>query len=191
MFVSPLRNLADTQNRGSLDQTDFIIGMHFIQLAMSQPTFTLPNTMPPGLYEQASGGRPPQAVRTHATGGSSGTHSPSLSGGFGSPIRPNYTGQGRVPQPLSAQNTGQALQSPQHAAAARHSMAPSTLSNFSVSSTAQSTTGAWDISPQEKAAADGFYATLDTQKRGYVEGDVAVPFMVKSGLPEAVLAQIW
>lgn len=165
--------------------------MHFIQIAMSQPTFVIPSTLPPGLYDQASGGRPIQAVRTHATGGS-GTQSPTLSGGFTSPVRANYTGQGPRTQPLSAQNTGQALHSQQPTGVtSRHSVAPSVLSNFSVTSTAPSTTGAWDISAQEKATADGFFATLDTQKRGYVEGDVAVPFMVNSGLPEAVLAQIW
>src|ERR1700712_4037616 len=53
-----VRNLADTQQRGSLDLPDFIIGMYYIQALMSNQITTLPAILPPGLYEQASGGRP-------------------------------------------------------------------------------------------------------------------------------------
>ncbi|KAG8901828.1 hypothetical protein FRC00_004226 [Tulasnella sp. 408] len=182
-------NLADTQNRGSLDQTDFIIGMFFIQLAMSQPTFVIPTTLPPGLYEQASGGKSPQSVRTHQTGGSS--------TGPGSPIARQFTGQQSIRaqytgQTVTTQHTGQGLHSPQLTGPpSRLSMAPSVLSTMSTPATSTHSAGDWDISSQEKATADSFFATLDTQKRGFVEGDVAVPFMVKSGLPEPVLAQIW
>jgi len=50
---------------------------------------------------------------------------------------------------------------------------------------------AWDVTPADKAKADKFFDTLDAQKRGYIEGDVAVPFMIDSKLPEDVLALIW
>ncbi|KAG9019677.1 hypothetical protein FRB90_011486 [Tulasnella sp. 427] len=190
-------NLADTQNRGSLDQTDFIIGMFFIQLAMSQPSFVIPGTLPPGLYEQASGGKSPQSIRTHQTGSSStGPGSPVARQFTGQPVRPQYTGQILAPQhtgqPLSTQHTGQGLHSPQlTGASSRLSMAPSGFPTMSTSTVGAQASAEWDISAQEKATADSFFATLDTQRHGYVEGDVAVPFMVKSGLPEAVLAQIW
>lgn len=49
----------------------------------------------------------------------------------------------------------------------------------------------WDIKPDEKNAADTFFEGLDTARRGVIEGDVAVPFMLQSGLPEGTLAQIW
>ena len=49
----------------------------------------------------------------------------------------------------------------------------------------------WDVTPQEKATFDQFFDTLDTQKRGFIEGDVAVPFMLQSKLPGDTLAQIW
>lgn len=49
----------------------------------------------------------------------------------------------------------------------------------------------WDVTPTEKSNSDQFFDTLDTQKRGYIEGDVAVPFMLQSKLPEDVLAQVW
>jgi epidermal growth factor receptor substrate 15 len=56
---------------------------------------------------------------------------------------------------------------------------------------APQTTGSWDVTPAEKASADRFFDTLDSPKQGYIEGDVAVPFMLQSKLPEEVLAQIW
>jgi len=78
--------LADTQQRGSLDLTDFIIGMHLIQSCMANPLLALPATLPPGTYEQASGGRPAPAPLTPQRTGSS--------------LRPQHTG------PMSPQRTG-------------------------------------------------------------------------------------
>jgi epidermal growth factor receptor substrate 15 len=49
----------------------------------------------------------------------------------------------------------------------------------------------WDVTPAEKASSDRFFDTLDTLNRGYIEGEAAVPFMLKSQLPGEVLAQIW
>ncbi|TFY74438.1 hypothetical protein EWM64_g9574 [Hericium alpestre] len=48
-----------------------------------------------------------------------------------------------------------------------------------------------EITPSEKARFDSLFESLDTQKRSYVEGDVAVPFMLQSKLPEEELARIW
>jgi epidermal growth factor receptor substrate 15 len=50
---------------------------------------------------------------------------------------------------------------------------------------------AWDVTPTEKATADKHFDGLDKQKRGYVESDVVVPFMLQSKLPESDLASIW
>jgi epidermal growth factor receptor substrate 15 len=49
----------------------------------------------------------------------------------------------------------------------------------------------WDVTAQEKDSFDGFFTTLDTQNKGFIEGDVAVPFLVQSGLPDEALAQVW
>lgn len=49
----------------------------------------------------------------------------------------------------------------------------------------------WDVTPTEKAAADRHFRILDAQQKGYIEGEVAVPFMLKSNLPGEVLAQVW
>ncbi|KAJ1980104.1 hypothetical protein H4R35_001245 [Dimargaris xerosporica] len=49
----------------------------------------------------------------------------------------------------------------------------------------------WTISPEEKAQSDRFFATLDTKKEGHVTGEDAVPFFLKSKLPETDLARVW
>ena len=49
------RTLADTQNCHTLDSTDFAIGMHLIKAVMSDQLSSIPTSLPPGLYEQASG----------------------------------------------------------------------------------------------------------------------------------------
>ncbi|KAJ1928074.1 hypothetical protein IWQ60_002386 [Tieghemiomyces parasiticus] len=49
----------------------------------------------------------------------------------------------------------------------------------------------WDVTPATQTRADRYFATLDPTHRGYVAGDEAVPFFLKSRLPEADLATIW
>ncbi|KAH9857811.1 hypothetical protein C2E23DRAFT_720331 [Lenzites betulinus] len=193
--LSQIWNLADTKNRGSLDATDFTIAMYLIQASMSGQLQTLPPTLPPFLYDQASNGIVPQAT------GDSGHVSPSLTGGFPNrPLQPQYTGQAL--SSLQPQMTGQTFSSLQPQATGQMRAAPplpartaaSTMSNSTFPFIQQQSTGAtpqWDVTAQEKVNSDRIYDTLDTLKRGYIEGDVAVPFMLQSKLPEDVLAQIW
>lgn len=49
----------------------------------------------------------------------------------------------------------------------------------------------WDVTSEAKATSDRFFAQLDQQNRGVIEGDVAVPFMLQSQLDEGTLATIW
>lgn len=51
--------LADTHNRGQLDQSEFVVAMHFIQCILNGSMNQLPRQLPPGLYEAAIGIRPP------------------------------------------------------------------------------------------------------------------------------------
>ena len=140
---------------------------------------TIPQTLPPYVYEQAKSG--PESVATHATGGSTFASSPT-SLGFprpGSAIQPQYTGTGI----LQPQVTGQRAAPPLPARAPAVPAFP-----LSAQATGQPH---WDITPQEKAQFDQFFDTLDTQKRGFIEGDVAVPFMLQSKLSDDILAQVW
>jgi len=158
------RNLADTQDRGYLDVIDFTIGMYLIQGVMGCSISFIPTTLPPGLYQQAAGVTSP-AVSVQP-------HSNIPSGSF-SPVRSSF-----VP--------GFNPTTPKHAPAlpARPSgIFPHQPNGLSASD--------WDVTPTEKASADRFFETLDTLNRGYIEGDAAVPFMLKSQLSGEVLAQIW
>lgn len=49
----------------------------------------------------------------------------------------------------------------------------------------------WDVTSEAKATSDRFFAQLDQQNRGVIEGDVAVPFMLQSQLDEGTLATVW
>ena len=174
-FASLLcRNLADTQDRGYLDAVDFSIGMYFIQGVMSNAISFIPTTLPPGLYHQAGGVTSTSSVQSHGTG-TSGTFSP-IRNSFG----PQITGQ----TVLQVQTTG--YSSPLFASPPP---APALPARRQTNGATQPVD--WDVTPSEKASADRFFDSLDTQNKGYIEGDVAVPFMLKSQLPGEVLAQVW
>ena len=50
----------------------------------------------------------------------------------------------------------------------------------------------WDVSPSEKATWDYFFDELDTERRGYIQHSVAVPFMLReSNLSHEDLACVW
>ena len=166
------RSLCDTQDRGALDSTDFTIAMYLIQASMANKLSFIPNTLPPGLYEQASGSVVPQA-----TGGSTHLGSPvaSVIPSQQAPVQPQFTGpMHNAPPALPSRRPGPAQ------APTIPPFPPPPQSNVP-----------WDITPVEKAASDRFFDTLDTLQRGYIEGEVAVPFMLQSKLPEEILAQVW
>lgn len=121
--------------------------------------------------------------------GQSGSFSP-MSAAFPqnrSNIQPQYTGQSQALQP---DHTGFSATQP------RPPVLPArpAASGFSSPPFVPQRNGhapQWDVTPSEKANADRFFDELDTQRRGYIEGEVAVPFMLKSNLPGEDLAQVW
>lgn len=179
IFVFEYRSLADTQNRGSLDATDFCIAMYLIQATMSGQLSFVPSSLPPGLYDQASGKFDP--VISHTTG-SSLQPSPSTSRFPVSSLQPQYTG-GSLARPIGG---GTAPSIPPRPAPIPGASTLNQTSPFSAPPAPQ-----WDITPAEKANSDRFFDGLDTKKKNYIESDAAVPFMTQSNLPEEVLAQIW
>lgn len=154
--------------------------MYLIQASMSGALQTIPSILPPYLHEQAKSS--PDSVISHTTGGS-GSLSPTF-GGFPnrpvSTIQPQYTGTGM----LQPQMTGQRPAPPLPARTA-------SIPAFPLAPQSTGQAQHWDITPQEKASSDQFFDTLDTLRKGYIEGDVAVPFMLQSKLSDDVLAQIW
>lgn len=159
--------------------------MYFIQGVMSGTIATVPSTLPPGLYQQA-GGSSTGSVRSHNTG-TSGSFSP-MQTAFPSArsIQTQYTGG---PSHLLPDHASSSFATPTTRAAPHLPVRPNPSQ---LGSGAFGTAPLpWDVTPAEKANADQFFDTLDKQRRGYIEGEVAVPFMLESKLPGEVLAQIW
>ncbi|ELU40092.1 EF hand domain-containing protein [Rhizoctonia solani AG-1 IA] len=196
------QHLADTHERGALDSTDFIIGMFLIQAVMTGQLQILPSGLPAGLYEQASGGAPRPSIGSPIQAQFTGTSNSSRTApGYpqraASPIRTQYTGQG----PLEPQYTGtQPRIAPQYTGQSQFSRPPAppppvrpqvTGQPFAIPQAPPFAQPKWDVTQEEKAKSDQFFAGLDPQGRGFIEGDVAVNFMVQSKLPEAILAQVW
>lgn len=177
--LSQIWNLADTKDRGSLDVTDFMIGMYFIQGCMSGSITYIPSSLPPGFYEQVAG-IPVQltGVASHSTG----SFNPSAMS-LNTPLRPQYTG---------ASMSGPAPTPPR--IPARQNASSVGASAFGLTSPASNLNGQaahWDVTPADKASADKVFNGLDSHNHGYIEGDVAVPFMLESKLSGDDLAQIW
>ena len=134
---------------------------------MSGSLSFVPTTLPPGLYEQAS----PESVISHSTGGSFNRVAPQHTG----PIATHSTGLGARPPPPAVPPRAQSQFIPPFPGVPQQ----------------QVDTRPWDVTPQEKANADKFFDTLDTAKRGYIDGDTAVPFLLQSKLSGDHLAQVW
>ncbi|EXJ76165.1 uncharacterized protein A1O5_00673 [Cladophialophora psammophila CBS 110553] len=96
--------LSDTQGRGSLDVTEFVIAMHLLASYRSGQMRGVPSTLPPGLYEAATR-RPAVRVGSGSRPGSSAIPGVPYSARPQSPI----TRQPQVSTPLSlsAQSTGE------------------------------------------------------------------------------------
>lgn len=171
-------NLADTKQRGVLDLTDFIIGMHYIQGTMNGTITTLPTVLPNGMYESAS------------------DHSSVPS----TPLQPQRTGtdQHIMPSPVPASALAPPSASMPAAAPPRASTlfsGPAPERSTTMPATALSSSGplsdGWAITPADKTRYDGFFDSLDTERAGYVDGSVVVPFFLQSGLDESTLAHVW
>lgn len=100
--------LSDREQRGALDQTEFIVAMHLLTSMKTKSMTALPNTLPPGFYQAAARrGAPPPPANRAAPGA---VAIPRQFSGAGGPPRtqsplarpPTYG----TPPPMSAQTTG-------------------------------------------------------------------------------------
>ncbi|KAJ7184172.1 hypothetical protein C8R46DRAFT_1063141 [Mycena filopes] len=187
-------NLADTQDRGRLDSTDFAIGMYLIQATMTGQLSSIPNALPPGFYQQVAGAPgAATSIRAQATGGS---YSP-LASSFSqtqprSNIQPQYTGASQhLLQPQATGPWSSKPPIPPHLPARPSQSAPGSSPSAIGSGAFGASQPQWDVTPAEKASSDRWFDSLDPQKRGFIQDDVAVPFMLESKLSGDDLAQIW
>jgi epidermal growth factor receptor substrate 15 len=100
-------NLSDSQGRGALDSTEFVIAMHFLASYKSGAMRGVPNALPPGLYEAAAR-RQPQRVGTGSRPGSGAPPAgiPPQFTGFSNARPQSPIARNQVSTPLSSQSTG-------------------------------------------------------------------------------------
>lgn len=153
--------LADTEQKGELGLTEFIIAMHLLASYRNGSMRALPQILPAGLYEAASrrglprqfsGSRPPSGITT------------------ANAVPRHFSGSGL----------------PATAAASPEPRPPYTHTKSQSSASEE-----WAVTPRDKESFDQIYATVDTANRGFITGDQAVGFFSNSRLPEEILAQIW
>ncbi|RKU42927.1 hypothetical protein DL546_003532 [Coniochaeta pulveracea] len=154
--------LADTEQRGALVQTEFVIAMHLLSSLKTGVLRGLPNILPAALYEAATRRAPVGGPVSRQP-----TASPTSTSAPLSAIPRQLSGQA----PLAQMRTGSPLGRPP-------AIAPQS-------------TGDWLITPADKARFDVLYAELDKTNKGFITGEEAVPFFSQSNLPEDTLAQIW
>ena len=156
-------NLADTEQRGNLSVTEFIIAMHLLASYRTGALRALPQNLPAGLYEAAARrGIPPRPT-------SASRPAPDVPTASAIPRQFSGTGVPRTSSPLARQ--------PYNAPA--------------LSSQSTGITNDWAVNPKDKALYDGQFDMLDTTNQGFVTGEQAVAFFSRSQLPEDDLAQIW
>ncbi|CAG8488332.1 4833_t:CDS:10 [Ambispora leptoticha] len=180
--LAQIWNLADTKKRGHLDLTEFMIAMYFVQKCMTNSIQTLPQTLPPGLYEEAvaaAGGtsspKIPPAFSPHNT---IGTTSPS----------PYSTGSPRFKQQQQS-----SLLIPRGSSENLRTSTTAAAPFFDEGIINNSPGDVWDVTPQDKANFDAYFSELDATNRGFITGkcEEAANFFLNSKLSAEVLAQIW
>ncbi|KAG2180889.1 hypothetical protein INT43_008469 [Umbelopsis isabellina] len=167
-------NLADTRSSGTLNQTEFIIAMHYIAGTMDGSISTLPSSLPPHVYKSAAGNLAPSSPIARHFSGETSSFSPSFTQRF--PMSsPSF--QKQTP---ARQFTGSPLQS-QVNLSATNSFAAASGTDHSL----------WDVTEQEKQKYDTYFDRIDSNRTGVIQGNDAVEFFQNSRLPEAELAQVW
>ncbi|KAG0179521.1 hypothetical protein DFQ29_001997 [Apophysomyces sp. BC1021] len=160
-------NLANVRKSGNLNQTEFIIAMHYVAKLMDKSLATLPAQLPPQIYASAAGNAQSPVLRQMSNDRFA-----------ASPVQPFAT----TPRQLN-----HILSTPPQRARTIDS-----LGNMAFSATA---TGQeprqWDVTAQEKAQYDAFFDKIDTQRVGFIQGKEAVEFFKNSRLPDTELAQVW
>lgn len=154
--------LADTEQRGALVLTEFVIAMHLLTSMKSGALRSLPNILPAALYEAA----------TRRTGSARQSPQPT-----GPPPLPAIPRQLSGSQPMR-----------QSSPLGRPPVGPQPTG---VPVPPQTTGGDWLVTAADKARFDQFFADLDKSNKGFITGEEAVPFLSQSSLPEDTLAQIW
>lgn len=166
--------MADVRQSGSLNQTEFIIAMHYIAKLMDGTLASLPDKLPPAVFQSAQGGSGHLGSTTTTTAT---LQQPS-------PLIRNMTISSPSVQPFSNR---QIMTPPQRARTI------DSLGNlaFGPSAPIHESIQHWDVSAAEKQQFDAYFDKIDSSRAGLIQGKEAVEFFKNSRLPESELAHIW
>lgn len=159
------RYLADVRQSGSLNQTEFIIAMHYIAKLMDGTLLSLPDKLPPAVYQSAQS----DALTTTTTQ---------------SPMMRNMS----ISSPSFHNARQQSIMTPPQRARTIDSLGNLA---FGPSSAIHEPVQQWDVSAQEKQQFDTYFDKIDSHRAGAIQGKEAVEFFKNSRLPETDLAHIW
>lgn len=156
-------NLCDTQKRGQLDQTEFVLAMHLLRSLITHTIRQLPSVLPPNTLELIRSARGSARVSSTTSNASVPRYNqpPPLSPADQRSINHQYTGSSQhlqVRQQAQPQLTGQQE---------------------------------WIITPQDRAKFESIFSNLDKSKTGIIGAEEVVPFLTTSNLSEDALAQVW
>ncbi|KAI9261325.1 hypothetical protein EDC94DRAFT_609861 [Helicostylum pulchrum] len=154
--------LADVRQSGSLNQTEFIIAMHYIAKLMDGTLSSLPDKLPPAVFQSANGSTTPQQ----------------------SPLVRNMT----LNSPAIGGLRQHSIMTPPQRARTIDSLGNLA---FGPSAPIHEPAQHWDVSAQEKQQFDAYFDKIDSAKAELIQGKEAVEFFKNSRLPEAELAHIW
>ncbi|KAG2235262.1 hypothetical protein INT48_004729, partial [Thamnidium elegans] len=154
-------NLADVRQSGSLNQTEFIIAMHYIAKLMDGTLSSLPDKLPPAVFQSANGSTTQQ-----------------------SPLVRNMT----LNSPAIGGLRQHSIMTPPQRARTIDSLGNLA---FGPSAPIHEPVQQWDVSAQEKQQFDAYFNKIDSAKAELIQGKEAVEFFKNSRLPEAELAHIW
>ncbi|KAI8638865.1 hypothetical protein BD408DRAFT_422384 [Parasitella parasitica] len=165
--LSQIWILADVRQSGSLNQTEFIIAMHYIAKLMDGTLTSLPDRLPPAVYQSANGDA--------AT---------SISSASQSPMMRNMS----ITSPSFRNTRQQSIMTPPQRARTIDSLGNLA---FGPSASIHETVQQWDVSAQEKQQFDAYFDKIDSNKTEAIQGKEAVEFFKNSRLPETDLAHVW
>ncbi|OAC97897.1 hypothetical protein MUCCIDRAFT_117395, partial [Mucor lusitanicus CBS 277.49] len=165
--LSQIWYLADVRQSGSLNQTEFIIAMHYIAKLMDGTLSSLPDKLPPAVYQSAQSD---SLTTTNTT--------------TQSPMMRNMS----ISSPSFHSARQQSIMTPPQRARTIDSLGNLA---FGPSSAIHEPVQQWDVSAQEKQQFDAYFDKIDSHRAGAIQGKEAVEFFKNSRLPETDLAHIW
>ncbi|KAI9067071.1 EF-hand [Trametes sanguinea] len=159
--LSRIWTLADIRQRGYLDVADFTVAMYLIQGLMTGVLSSLPQTLPPQLYQDAARNTPspttPQTLPPPP------------------PAHPSRIPSSSRPSPEITPSPFSGAPPPRH---------PSRAAS-------QPSSPRWEITPATRVQAEHVFSSLDPRKRGRAKGEAVRTYLHQAGLSTNTAGRIW